>query len=101
MDAITLHGPDGKTYTLRPLGTNELVDLEEKWGLKFGTVMEEIGALGMEHMRLSTVRRFLQVCLGEPEVSELEIGALIDALGFDGISTAINGLIVPAQEKAA
>lgn len=97
---ITLHGPDGKVYTLNPLGTNQLCDLELRLGKHFGQVMGEIGALGLEHMRLGTVRLFLQTCLTEPTTEE-EIGALVDFLGFDGISGAINGLIVPAEQKAA
>lgn len=101
MDAITLTGPNDKSYTFTPLGTNALCDLEERLGKNFGTVMSEIGAIDLEHMRLSTVRVFLQVCLGEPIVPEQEIGALIDHLGFDGISAAINGLIVPAREVKA
>lgn len=100
MDAITLHGPEGKAYTLTALGTNALCDLEQRLGKHFGQVMGEIGALGLEHMRLGTVRIFLQTCLTEPATEE-EIGILIDHLGFDGIASAVNGLIVPAQKKAA
>ena len=99
MDAITLTA-NGTTYTLTPLGTNALCALEERLGKDFGTILREIGALGVEHMRLTTVRIFLQACLTEPR-SEAAIGDLIDALGFDGIATAINGLIVPAREVAA
>lgn len=99
MDSITMSTSD-KSYTLNPLGTNELCALEERLGKNFGTLMQEIGAFGMEHMRLQTVRIFLIECLTE-KVDEEEIGALIDALGFDGISRAINGLIYPAREMAA
>ncbi len=99
MDTVELTA-NGKTYTLRPLGTNELVALEERLGKNFGAIMQEIGAFGMEHLRLSTVRVFLQTCLTEP-ATEDEIGLLIDTLRFDGIAAAINGLILPAREVAA
>lgn len=97
---ITLTGPDGKVYTLNPLGTNALCDLELRLGKHFGQVMGEIGALGLEHMRLGTVRVFLQTCLTEPTTEE-EVGALIDFLKFEGLAEAVTGLIVPAEMKAA
>ncbi len=109
MDAVTLSA-NGKTYTLRPLGTNALCALEERLGKPFGTLMSEIGVLGIEQMHLSTVRIFLQECLADP-TPETEIGDLIDAVGFDGISKKINGdpeagdetpgLIWPARKVAA
>jgi hypothetical protein len=98
MESVTLTA-NGKTYALQPLGTNELCTLEEQLGKNFGVVLAEIGALGIERMRLSTVRIFLKTCLtSDDDITVEEIGELIDALGFDGISAAINGLIQPARE---
>lgn len=97
MESITL-STDGKSYTLRPLGTNELCELQVRLGLHFGAIMEQIGALGIEGMNLETVRVFLQTCMNEKLTLD-EIGTLIDAVGFDGISAAVNGLIIPAQER--
>jgi hypothetical protein len=98
MESVTLTA-NGQSYVLHPLGTNQLCGLEDRLGKSFGVLMGEIGALGIELMRLSTVRIFLQLCL-DGDHSEEEIGELIDSVGFDGISTAINGLIVPAREVA-
>lgn len=98
MQPVTLIA-NGRSYVLHPLGTNQLCALEDRLGKSFGVLMGEIGALGIELMRLSTVRIFLQLCL-DGEHTEEEIGEVIDAVGFDGISTAVNGLIVPAREVA-
>lgn len=98
MVSITLSA-NGKTYTIHPLGTNELCALEDRLGKNFGTLMSEIGAFGMEGMRLATVRLFLLECLAEAEdMDEQAIGDLIDAIGFDGVSAAVNGLVWPARE---
>ena len=98
MDTIALSA-NGRTFELHPLGTNDLCALEQRLGKNFGTLMGEIGALGIELMRLSTVRIFLQLCLVGDHTEE-QIGDLIDAVGFDGISSAVNGLIYPAREIA-
>jgi len=97
MDAITLSA-NNRNYILTPQGTNALCALEERWGKSFGALMSELGVLGIEHMRLSTVRLFFQECMHD-KPTETDIGDLIDALGFDGISKAVNGLIVPGTER--
>lgn len=98
MESVTLTA-NGKTYVLTPQGTNALCALEDCWGKSFGVLMSELGVLGLEQMRLSTVRLFFQECMTD-KPTETEIGNLIDALGFDGISKAVNGLILPGTERA-
>lgn len=85
-----------QVYRLRPIGTNEICALEEQTGKVFGQLMIEVGVFGIERVNLSTVRGFIKYCLVTP-LEDAQVGTLIDEVGFNGISEAINRLIVPAQ----
>lgn len=85
-----------QVYRLRPIGTNEICALEEQTGKVFGQLMIEVGVFGIERVSLSTVRGFIKYCLLTP-LDDTQVGALIDEVGFTGISAAINKLVIPAQ----
>ncbi len=93
---VELIAPDGEVYQLRSIGTNELCDIEEQLGTLFGQLMIEIGVFGIERVKIRTLRAFIRRSLVTP-LEDDQVGALIDRVGFDGISAAINKLIVPAQ----
>lgn len=96
--AVDLVAPSGQVYRLRPIGTNEICALEEQTGKVFGQLMIEVGVFGIERVSLATVRGFIKYCLVTP-LEDAQVGALIDEVGFNGISEAINRLIVPAQAE--
>jgi hypothetical protein len=99
-DIVEVKAANGHVFTLQPLGTNAICRLEEELGKPFGELMSELGVLGVGQMRLTTVRAFLRRALVGAELTPDAVGDLIDAVGFDGISSAINGLIAPARSDA-
>jgi len=93
---VELVGPTGEVYRLRQIGTNELCDIEAERNMPFGELMVQLGVFGVERASLVTIRAFIKRAL-VVEMTDAQVGAVIDAVGFAGISAAINNMITPAQ----
>lgn len=98
--ALTLTRRNGQVLTLTPLGTNQLAAFEETLGKSFGRILVELGVFGIEGWSLVTTRIVLRACC-QDDLSIEQWGDIIDELGFDTISSAVNGLIGPAQQREA
>lgn len=96
---VDLVTPSGDVYRLRQIGTNELCDIEAERQLPFGELMVQLGVFGVERASLATIRAFIKRAL-VVELSDAQVGAVIDAVGFAGISGAINKMIAPAHATA-
>jgi hypothetical protein len=88
---ITLTRTDGTTVTLRKVGTNAMVALEESLGRPFGTLLLEVGAVSFAQIQLATVRAVLHAAIvSDTPWTLAQVGDLIDDVGIDHVATAIN-----------
>jgi len=103
MDNVKLTKSDGTVVEFKAIGTNAICDLEDRLGLTFGEIMTAIGVTGLDRWSLRVTREFLLACQvpgkSGAEPSLLDIGDLIDYVGFEGIGAAVNGLILPARQR--